>query len=808
MIKLRPKKRRREIWGVVCICLLAFIIVSLLSYDPRDPSLNSVSTTKEVHNLVGLAGSYMSDILFQTFGISSYLFLFPIAFLIMLMFFPSDIPKRWSRLFGFLLLIIFTAGFASITLKSVIINDQKLLAGGFIGHTMTALLLPYFNTFGSYIIILGGIFANIILAFNLSVATVISVIGSTIIKTLSLFSIFKNLPNPFKRRATEGITLEEIEEPTITEEPMIMEDEVPEVSFDDEPQIDDVPEISDIPEITEDYSEDAPPPEPEYETSENDYIDEEPEDLPDLPPEGDLEPDTVIVPPKPPAPPRKKKFLKFSVDFLKPKGTYRLPKIDLIADAGDPRIPVDRDILIQNSRTLEQKLRDFSVDGRVVEVRPGPVITVYEFEPAAGIKVSKIVNLSDDLALALSAESVRIVAPIPGKSVVGIELPNRTRNIVYLKEILRSPDFSNSKFRLPVALGKTISGDPFVTDLVRMPHLLVAGATGSGKSVFLNSLICSFLFRYTPDQLRFLMIDPKMLELSMYDDIPHLLLPVVTDPKKAAQALKWAVQEMERRYHLMSKLYVRNVDSYNRKIEEASPDELDMLLKDESDDSDTRPSEQLQKLPLIVIVIDELADLMMVASKEVELSIARLAQMARASGIHLIVATQRPSVDVLTGLIKANFPARIAFQTSSRIDSRTILDYIGAEKLLGNGDMLFSPPGISKVKRVHGAYVTDHEVKKLVEFLKKQGEPVYDLSIITKPLDTDEADQFDEDDDLYQEAVQLVSKCRYASISMIQRRLRIGYNRAARMIEQMETEGIVGPSDGAKPREVLIKQGG
>lgn len=488
---------------------------------------------------------------------------------------------------------------------------------------------------------------------------------------------------------------------------------------------------------------------------------------------------------------------------------FQLPPISLLEAETEKRQKIDRDSLVMNSRILEKKLLDYGVEGRVVEVRPGPVITVYEFEPAPGVKVSRIVNLADDLALALSAVTIRIVAPIPGKSVVGIEVPNAVRETVYLKEILDSDSFRNAKSRLSFGIGKDISGEPYVFDLAKMPHLLVAGSTGSGKSVSVNAMISSILFKATPEEVRFLMIDPKMLELSDYEGIPHLLLPVVTNPKKAAIALKWLVDEMERRYTILAEKAVRNIDHYHQRIEKELKEKGKVYKRrgDTLEGDEHKEEERMERLPYIVVVIDELADLMMVSSKEVEESITRLAQMARAVGIHLILATQRPSVDVLTGLIKANFPARISFQVTSKVDSRTILDTIGAEHLLGSGDMLFLPPGSAKLIRIHGAFISSAETKRVVEFLKKQGKPRYETSILTEgKKDRETTGEDDEYDEKYDEALAFVAETGQASISLIQRRFRIGYNRAARIIEKMEEEGVVGPSDGVKPREVLVKK--
>ncbi len=533
---------------------------------------------------------------------------------------------------------------------------------------------------------------------------------------------------------------------------------------------------------------------------------------------------------------------------------YKLPELSLLNFDDPARGDLDRQAMLDLAVRLEKTLADYGVKGRVSEIHPGPVVTMYEFVPQAGTKLSKITALSNDLAMTLEALKVRIVAPIPGKAAVGIEVPNKTRDTVYLKEIIGDESFARAKSKLTLALGKDIAGRPVSVDLARMPHLLIAGTTGSGKSVSVNGMICSILFNATPEDVKMIMIDPKMLELSIYEGIPHLLLPVVTDPKKANLALRWAVDEMERRYDLISKAGVRDIASYNKKIlkltegtpvpppkveekkikvmvsgpdgarevevdatEEAVTSAGGVVTKDVLDDisaaraamqqknAAAQQEEPQQKLPYIVVIIDEFADLMMVASKEVETSVARIAQKARAAGIHLLLATQRPSVDVITGLIKANFPSRIAFQVASKIDARTILDQQGAESLLGMGDMLFTDRGLA-LRRIHGPLVTDVEIREVVEFLKKQGKPVYDLDILKPRGDEggEEGEGEDMSDEMYDQAVALVAETRQASISMIQRRLRVGYNRAARMVERMEREGIVGAADGAKPREVLV----
>jgi S-DNA-T family DNA segregation ATPase FtsK/SpoIIIE len=489
-----------------------------------------------------------------------------------------------------------------------------------------------------------------------------------------------------------------------------------------------------------------------------------------------------------------------------PQGPYEFPDLSIFQRPPEVGRSYDRDSLIMNSRILEKKLADFGVLGRVVTVHPGPVITMYEFEPGSGVKVNRITNLADDLALALRALSVRIIAPLPGKSVVGIEIPNPERDIVYIRDLLESENFRKSRSKLTLALGKDIFGNPVEADLAKMPHLLVAGATGTGKSVFLNSLLCSILFRASPADLKLLLIDPKILELSIYEGIPHLIADVVTNPKRAAAALAGIVAKMEERYRMMAALGVRNIEQFNERVDERLADGHTALRLRPRPGEEEAVEVPLQRIPYIVVVIDELADLMVVSARDVEEALQRLAQMARAAGIHLVLATQRPSVDVLTGVIKANFPSRISFQVSSRTDSRTIMDQNGAEHLLGQGDMLYLPPGTSKLQRIHGAYVSEKEVGELVAFLRQQGAPQFDETLLRARQESEQKEERGEDvDDLYDRAIEIVAETRNASISYIQRRLKVGYNRAARMIEQMENDGIVGPQDGPKPREVFVR---
>jgi S-DNA-T family DNA segregation ATPase FtsK/SpoIIIE len=487
-----------------------------------------------------------------------------------------------------------------------------------------------------------------------------------------------------------------------------------------------------------------------------------------------------------------------------PEEVFELPTLGLLDRHAKSTGELDLSYLKEQALTLQEKLADFGVKGEVTAIRPGPVITIFEYLPAPGVKVGSIVRLTDDITMAMKAIRVRIVAPIPGKGVVGIEIPNSNRQTVWLRDLLASKEFRDGNFDLPMALGKTVEGLPFAADLAKMPHCLVGGTTGSGKSVGINAMLMSLLYTRTPEELRLILIDPKMLEFEPYEDIPHLLHPVVTEPKLAAAALKWACKEMDERYRLLARWGTRNIASYNKKVARETANwtrEKARKFAPRGWPADQAPPEP-KKMPWIVIVIDELADLMMVSAKEVEASIVRLAQKARACGIHLIVATQRPSVDVITGLIKANMPSRIAFQVRSKTDGRTILDQNGAETLLGKGDLLYLPPGVSSLARLHGPFVSDEEVARVTGFLKEQARPLYEADI-REDDESVESLAPEDYDEVYDVAVQLVTKKGKASTSMIQRHLKIGYNRAARIMDLMEREGVVGPADGARPRQVL-----
>ncbi|HOP39413.1 MAG TPA: DNA translocase FtsK 4TM domain-containing protein [Geobacteraceae bacterium] len=751
----RKARLLQEIKGIALGAAGLFLLISLLSFNSDDLSFNTYSTGELVRNLGGPLGSYLADLLLEWFfGLASYAI--PIAMLFISYKLLRFKELKWRNYKGaaFLVLLVSLATLFAFNLESTMFLGQKVSTGGLIGIEIANSLKSFLGIPGALLLILP------LLAVSIMVLSRFSFI---LFAGWSLGAL-KNRWANYREKQALNRQLRDRNEPGV-------ERSTPQIR----PQ---APVIS--------------PPEP-VRKKENKR-------------------DQAKAAP-----------IQETFEFAKTEGNYRTPPLSLLDTPATTRQHHDHEVLTMSARLLEKKLRDFNVDGEVVEICPGPVITMFEYAPGPGIKVNRIAGLADDLSMALQALSIRIVAPIPGKGVVGIEIPNREREMVFLKEIFGSEEFHRGKMKLPLALGKDIGGLPVVTDLARMTHLLVAGATGSGKSVSINTMILSLLYTATPQDVRVIMVDPKMLELSIYEGIPHLLLPVVTNPKKATLALKWAVKEMERRYLLMSDKGVRNIDSYNKKLEKEAKGEepeaevivMDDVVEEAATDTgaEFQPSLQQEEalehghLPYIVIIVDELADLMMVAGREVEESIARLAQMARAAGIHLILATQRPSVDVITGLIKANFPARISFQVSSKIDSRTILDCNGAENLLGAGDMLFLPPGTAKLQRIHGAFVSDSEVQRVVDFLKKQAKPVYEKEILEMKASDDRQNDEDFIDERYDDAVALVAEARQASISMIQRRLRIGYNRAARIIERMEQEGIIGPSDGtSRPREVYINK--
>ena len=736
----------REVAGVSLAAFTLLLLLSLFSFNPDDPSFNNqFSEPHRATNLAGAVGAYLADLFFQAFGLLAFLWPAFFAFLAWRLFtFPEFNPKQPWKIVAWVFLVVSASSLLSIGVGKIHILGASLDAGGALGRNCSRWMDPYLNMIGSVILFALLATIGVMILTRLSWVEVGGTIKDFLRSELDRIRDFWRPPKGKKKK-------EDAKEPLKTPEketPVIISGSLP----------DSAPPIV----VKKGAAEEKTSP--------------------------------VIMPKQEP----------FS--FMNTRGSYVLPPLSLLEDPEAKEVKVDQESLLANAKILEKRLEDFGVFGKVVEVRPGPVITMYEYEPAPGIKINKIVNLSDDLALALRAISVRIVAPIPGKAAVGIEIPNSIREPVYLKDILACEEFQKAEGKLTLALGKDIFGNPFITNLAKMPHLLVAGATGTGKSVSLNSMICSLLYKADPEEIKFLMIDPKRLELSAYEGIPHLLHSVVYDPKAAAMVLRWATEEMGIRYRLMAEKGVRNIDRYNQKVEKELKEgrkKGESLLK-EVEGLENRTGENLAPLPYIVIVIDELADLMMVSARDVEASLTRLAQMARAAGIHLLIATQRPSVDVLTGVIKANFPTRISFQVSSKTDSRTILDANGAEHLLGSGDMLFLPPGTSRIVRVHGAYISEVEILRVVEFWKKQGKPNYDQSILQAKEEASETPE-EEYDEMYDQAVAIVAESRQASISMLQRKLRVGYNRAARMIERMEQEGVVGPADGSKPREVYAK---
>ena len=751
---------KREVIVVICLFLAVFIGCCLISYNPSDPSLNTADSSgvQVVRNWGGIVGSYLADALFQLMGLTAFMVSITLVWVSLKFLFPSKITFTYFRLASYLFFIISLSVLFSLIWAepqiSIASFNYELNGGGLLGSQLVGLSLSYLNRLGTYILFsLVGVLTLILLT-NLSFIKLgqacgrflswlvkgIRFLGSLLVKWAVSLKKLYHVAVKVMRKGKELFKRWKAKRMLAEGN---MEASVVEQSL--------------------------------FSTEEGEEATHGKEEL---------------------SHERVAKERK-SISSLSRK--YQSPPLSFLESPSQKATKADKDALKENSKVLENKLADFGVQGKVVEVHPGPVITRYEFEPASGVRISKILGLSDDLALALKALGVRILAPVPGKAVVGIEIPNAVRETVCFKEIVGRDKFIGSQSKLTLALGKDIAGKPIITDLAKMPHLLIAGSTGSGKSVLINAMICSILYKAAPSEVKMLLIDPKRLELSFYEDIPHLLHPVVTDPKKASLALQWTVGEMERRYKKLAEKGVRDIDGYNRSVEAESKK---VKVKDKENDEETPVDE---KLPFILVVIDELADLMMVSSREVEISIARLAQMARAAGIHLLVATQRPSVDVLTGTIKVNFSARISFQVSSKIDSRTILDTVGAERLLGRGDMLFLPPETSRILRVHGTYLSESEIRRITDFLKKQGSPEYNQSIleIKEESITEGEDDYDE---RYDDAVALVSQTRMASISMIQRRLRVGYNRAARIIERMEKEGVVGPSDGVKPRDVLINR--
>lgn len=804
MAQLTGIQRIFETGMIVCTVLALFIFLSLMSFHQADPGWTQTGLQPTIQNWMGPAGAKLADLLFFSLGYLAYSLPFLFALIGWLAFqqvkqlLDLDFLNIGLRLIGVIFIAIGISGLASINFDDM----YYFSAGGLFGDVISSALLPQFNFVGTTVLLLSFFATGFTLASGISWLSVVDLIGASTLwagkKTIALPQGVGqlSLPSPKLLSAqkdtgdSDDISISTLRptEPAADDRPFNIKHEtlykVPEDILDDEPEV-----LINVDTMSSDISLGAITPEITI-----DY---------DTPAQAEPVMDAAVV-----SSPLVKSVMKHK-HVEKPEGER--PSFALLDRADKVKNPITKEELEGISRLVEEKLADFNISAQVVGVYPGPVITRFELDLAPGVKVSKITTLSKDLARAMSAISVRVVEVIPGKSVIGLELPNKNRDMVRLSEVIEGDSFQSASSPLTMVLGADISGKPVVVDLAKMPHLLVAGTTGSGKSVGVNVMILSLLYKSSPEDVRMIMIDPKMLELSVYEGIPHLLAEVVTDMKEAANALRWCVGEMERRYRLMSALGVRNLKGYNAKVLKAIAD--GQPIKDplwQQGDSMDAQAPDLTKLPAIVVVVDEFADMMMIVGKKVEELIARIAQKARAAGIHLILATQRPSVDVITGLIKANIPTRIAFQVSSKIDSRTILDQQGAEALLGMGDMLYLPPGTGVPTRVHGAFVDDHEVHAVVGDWKKRGEPEYIDEILNPEiggevlLPGEQAENADQEMDVfYDEAVAFVTETRKASVSSVQRKFRIGYNRAARLVEQMEQSGIVSAPGHNGNREVL-----
>lgn len=760
-------RRVSEFLGVALFALALIWLIALVTYEPTDPVW--FFTTDAAHppaNFVGKVGAFLSELSFQIVGYAAYLLPVVIGVMGWHYFWCERFDAAYTKLFGVGLLFACSSAFLGIVFRGAEIAGKTFRAGGSLGAWLGSWFEQYLNRTGSVIVVLTLMALSVILSTQFSFGRLFAGVSrGSRDASARTFGMFRGWLDDRRR---EKLRREVIAKHTKK--------------------------------AAADGA--APPapklPRPTRATGEREESAEVAQGKPLDQPQGRAT--GVSAPPAPPV--VKRKTDPPSLPLSDPEsikapaarklGSYTLPPPSLL-DPPKAERKIDERELMDSARLLEEKCREFAVEGQVVQIHPGPVVTTFELKPDAGVKYSKITNLADDLCLAMQAESV-LIDRIPGKSTVGIQIPNPNREQISLREMLECEAYQRSASKLTLALGKTIHGEPYVTDLASMPHLLIAGSTGTGKSVGLNSMLTSILYRATPDDVRLIMIDPKRLELGMYEDIPHLLTPVVVDPKKAANALRWAVREMEERYKTLAAEGVRNIEQYNRNIRH-------MLEDPAAPKGDDAP----KPLPFIIVVIDELADLMMVASNEVEESIARLAQMARAVGIHLILATQRPSVDVITGLIKANLPSRISFRVASKIDSRTILDGNGAEQLLGRGDMLFLPPASARCIRLHGPYISEQESARLASFLRKQGRPTFDESITVGDEDKPGTASLEfEKDELYDEAARIVVSSGQVSISFLQRKLRVGFSRAARLVDMMEGEGLVSPAAGGKPREVLV----
>ena len=751
----RPVKKARkksafkspEVIAIFLFLAAAFILLSLVTYHADDPSWASASVGQKTRNFGGRVGASLSEWLFQLLGLASFILPFSMIYMGIRTLKTDEELQYSTKILSFLVLLLIVSSLFTLVFGQVTWHGGEFSAGGLLGHLLSSFSIRYLNHTGSLLFLLGFLILSILFATHISlkkVGTFINLLFKTSFKNVRI-----RITHHKKEKSREKARQKVMEKYAAAKQKKMAEPK----------------------------KKKSPPP----------------EEKTTAPKERPRKEKKVVIkePVLPPPPPD---------DFLFPelgkKEGYQIPPFDLL-DWGKQAEKIDKDELFQKKNIIEDKLRQFQVLGEIREYHPGPIITTYEFFPDPGIKVSQVANLSEEVSLALEAISVRIQR-IPGKSSLGIEVPNNTKEVIKIRDVIQSEKFLESKSMLTFALGKTVHGEVYTTDLTAMPHLLIAGATGTGKSVCLNSLITSILYKATPDEVKLILIDPKRLEFSTFEDIPHLMCPVVKDPRKAEGILLDAIKKMEARYKKMSLLNVRNIQQYNQMVKR--------ILKEGKTLSEEE-KEDLKPLAYIVIIIDELAELMMIGAKEVEYCIARIAQLARAVGIHLVMATQRPSTDVITGTIKNNFPSRIAFRVPTKIDARIILDSQGAEKLLGNGDLLFMPPNFPRVIRLHGAFISLQETNRVVDFVKNQAAPEYDEKIINvlkgKTVPQDEEEE-EEKDPMFEKAVELILLTGQASASYLQRRLRLGYARAARVLDQIEQEGIVGPSEGSKPREILV----
>ena len=774
MFRVALSRRLCEVVGVAFFGLALLWVISLASYSAGDPSLFfSSPAVGHPDNFGGRVGAFLAELSFQLLGYGAYLLPAALVVIGWHYFWVRALTAPYTKLAGSLLLFACAGALLSLAFERLRIGGRLFRAGGLLGDAVAGLLSDQFNRTGALVIVLTLLFLAALMVTQLSLGDVVSAVAGRIrqLATDRYAALVEWREQRRREQQRQDVIRKHLEKGTSPEtvEKAVKQSEAARAA---EPRKS-AAKVGNPP--AEVPGSAVPAPMPAALTTPAPAV---------APPVRARDQVRITTPSLPLSDPEPVK-----APAERRKGEYTLPPLALL-DAARAERKIDERELMDAARHLEEKCREFSVEGSVVQIHPGPVVTTFEFKPDAGVKYSKITGLADDLSLAMKAESV-LIDRIPGKSTVGIQIPNVDREQISLREMLESEHYQAAGSKLVMALGKSIHGEPFFADLASMPHLLIAGSTGTGKSVGLNAMLTSILYRATPDDVRLIMVDPKRLELGMYADIPHLLTPVVVDPKLAANALKWAVGEMEHRYKTMAAEHVRNIEQFNR----------NMRIKIQGNEP-MENGEPAKTLPFIIVVIDELADLMMVAGNEVEESICRLAQMARAVGIHLILATQRPSVDVITGLIKANLPARISFRVSSKTDSRTILDANGSEKLLGKGDMLFLPPSSHRLIRLHGAYISEQESARLASFLRKQGKPVYNVSITDDDKAAHAVDF--ERDELYDEAARIVVTSRQASISFLQRRLRIGFSRAARLVDMMEADGLVSSGAGGKARDVLV----